>query len=384
MKPFALLTLAVLSAVGPVDRHGLGNGDWALGPSDLPHPHGYIAYHTNSRIKVDGKLDDAAWRTAPWTDPFVDIEGQSRPTPRFDTRVKMLWDDRYLYIAAELHEPHVWATLTEHDSVIFHDPDFEVFIDPNGDNWEYYEFEINARGTFWDLFLPKPYKDGGKADNSWEIPGLKSAVSVDGTINDARDTDRGWTVELAVPWRVLGEHAGKPWPPRESDQWRINFSRVEWPIDTSSGTYQKPAGAKEDNWVWSPQHVVNMHRPETWGYVQFSKQQPGAAKFIPDVAWPARRWLMQVYYAQTEFKKGHGRYAATLAELHVDLQAEPLLRDAAMTVDGDRFKASVSFKYGYRDFLRTLSVRQDSLLIEERSAMVESGTTGGPQASDGV
>ena len=59
----------------------------------------------------------------------------------------MLWDDDYFYIGAELREPHVWGTLTAHDSVIFHDNDFEVFIDPNGDNHEYYEFEINALGT---------------------------------------------------------------------------------------------------------------------------------------------------------------------------------------------------------------------------------------------
>ena len=89
----------------------------------------------------------------------------------------MLWDDAYFYIGAELEEPHVWATLTEHDSVIFHDNDFEVFIDPDGDNHEYYEFEINALGTYWDLLLPKPYRDGGKADNSWEIPGLKTRRS---------------------------------------------------------------------------------------------------------------------------------------------------------------------------------------------------------------
>ena len=66
----------------------------------------------------------------PWTTDFVDIQGGAKPTPRFRTRAKLLWDDDYLYIAAELEEPHVWATLTQHDSVIFQDPDFEVFIDP--------------------------------------------------------------------------------------------------------------------------------------------------------------------------------------------------------------------------------------------------------------
>ena len=109
------------------------------------------------------RIDDAAWQAAPWTDGFVDIEGDRKPQPRFRTRVKMLWDDEHFYVAAELEEPHVWGTLTKHDSVIFHDNDFEVFIDPDGDNHEYYEFEINALNTEWDLFLKKPYRDGGPA-----------------------------------------------------------------------------------------------------------------------------------------------------------------------------------------------------------------------------
>ena len=366
MRAIAAFAILILGARGLQTPGTPGSKDPGL--HQTPHPKGYVAYHTNSRVTVDGKLDDKAWRDAPWTDQFVDIEGDARPNPRFDTRVKMLWDDQYFYVAAELREPHVWATLTEHDSVIFRDPDFEVFIDPNGDNHEYYEFEINARGTFWDLFLPKPYKDGGKADNGWEIPGLKSAVAVDGTLNDARDVDRGWTVELAFPWRVLGEYARSPWPPRENDQWRVNFSRVEWPIEITDAGYRKPAGAREDNWVWSPQYVVNMHRPETWGYVQFSKQPPGTARLFADVYWPARRWLMQVYYAQTAFQKAQGRYASSLLELHMDLQNEPTLLNATMTATADQFKATVGYKVG--DLIETMSVRQDALLIPERRALI--------------
>jgi hypothetical protein len=137
----------------------------------------------------------------------------------------MLWDDANLYVGADLAEPHLSGSLTDHDSVIFRDNDFEVFIDPNGDNHEYYELEINALNTTWDLFLPKPYKDDGKALDGWEIAGLKSAVHLDGTLNDARDTDRGWSVEIALPWKALGQQARRPVPPRDGDQWRINFSR---------------------------------------------------------------------------------------------------------------------------------------------------------------
>jgi hypothetical protein len=243
----------------------------ALAGQDLPKR--YECRQTGQPLKIDGRLDDAAWRSAPWTDDFVDIEGAAKPAPRFRTRVKMLWDDQYFYIAAQMDEPHVWATLTGHDSVIFHDNDFEVFIDPNGDTLEYYEFEMNALNTGWDLFLDKPYRHGGKARNSWEIPGIRTAVSVDGTLNNPGDTDRGWSVEIAFPWKALAEYAHKETPPRPGDEWRVNFSRVEWRHEIMNGKYRKVPNTKEDNWVWSPQGVVNMHIPERWGRVRFTGEQ---------------------------------------------------------------------------------------------------------------
>jgi hypothetical protein len=230
----------------------------------------YECPRASSRVHIDGKLDDAAWANAPWTSDFVDIEGDLKPPPRFRTRAKMLWDDDYFYIAAEMEEPHVWATLTEHDSVIFRDNDFEVFLNPTGDGLQYFEFEINALNTGWDLYLAKPYKKQGKADNSWEIPGLKTAVAVQGTLNNPSDTDRGWTLEIAFPWSAFASRAPvkRPIP---GDTWRVNFSRVQWRVNIQDGKYIKVPGLKEDNWVWSPQGLIDMHVPEMWGYVRFVK-----------------------------------------------------------------------------------------------------------------
>ena len=234
-------------------------------------PKQYSCQRTTTPIHVDGILNEAAWQKAPWTNAFVDITGTDRPAPRFQTRVKMLWDDNYFYIAAELEEPHVWATLTEHDSVIFHDNDFEVFLNPTGDARNYFEFEINALNTGWDLFLSKPYLKGGKADNSWEIPGLQTAVHIDGTLNNPEDSDKGWTIEIAFPWAAFKERSGSG-RPFAGDQWRVNFSRVEWQTRAVGGKYEKIPGTKEDNWVWCPQGVVNMHIPERWGVVRFEPQ----------------------------------------------------------------------------------------------------------------
>jgi hypothetical protein len=328
-------------------------------------PLGYVCGRAAEPIRIDGRLDDAAWQAAPWTDPFVDIEGDRKPRPRFRTRAKMLWDDQYFYIAAEMEEPHVWATITKHDEVIFHDNDFEVFIDPDGDNHEYYELEINANNAEWDLFLKKPYRDGGPAINEWEVPGLKTAVHIDGTLNDPGDTDRGWSVEWAIPWSVLAEYAHRPSPPRDGDQWRVNFSRVEWVADVVDGRYRKRAGLKEDNWVWSPQGVIDMHQPEHWGYVQFSEQPPGRAEFRPDPTRPAREALRRIYQAQRALHAKERRWASSLAELGFDpvelargLAGPPTLEP---TPDGYRATAEVA---GPDPSRRRLSMGEDSRIRE--------------------
>lgn len=274
-------------------------------------------------LVVDGRLDDAAWKRAEWTGDFVDIEGDLRPRPRHRTRVKMLHDDSYLYIGAVLEEPHLWATLTDRDAVIYHDNDFEVFIDPDGDAHNYYELEINALGTVWDLLLTRPYRDGGHAVDAWNITGLKSAVHLDGTLNDPSDIDRGWSVELALPWSVLEECARHSGPPDRSpfDRWRINFSRVQWRLDVEEGKYSKSKDPRtglplpENNWVWSPQGLIAMHYPEMWGWLEFE----GGTSVDPDSESDSTAfrlpYIWQIYYAQKQHFATYGHYANDLADL---------------------------------------------------------------------
>jgi hypothetical protein len=238
-------------------------------PGPPPPPRTYLCRRTPTPITIDGRPDKPAWALAPWSDDFVDIEGNLKPPPRLLTRIKMLWDEQYFYIAADMEEPHLWATLTERDSVIFHDHDFEVFLNPSCDTLNYYELEVNALNTVWDLLLRKPYREGGAGENSFDFKGLITAVHLDGTLNDPRDTDRGWSVEIAIPWDSMNIHTDRPRPPRQGERWKVNFSRVEWDLEIVDGRYRKVAGRPEHNWVWSPMGLIDMHLPERWGWVEF-------------------------------------------------------------------------------------------------------------------
>ena len=259
----------------------------ARGAAAQPAPRAYVCYRAAGVPRVDGSLDDAVWREAPWSETFVDIEGDARPAPRFVTRMKMLWDDDYLYVGARLQEPDVWGAITRRDAVIFQDDDFEMFIDPDGDAKDYAELEINALNTVWDLFLEKPYRDGGHADDAWNIEGLRTGVTVQGTLNHPGDADSGWTVTIAIPWRSLARASHTSQAPRPGQRWRVNYSRVEWLTDVVGGAYRKVPGLREDNWVWSPQGMVDMHQPERWGFVEFSAtradRRPPAPQALPPV-----------------------------------------------------------------------------------------------------
>lgn len=153
----------------------------------------------------------------------------------------------------------------------------------------YYEFEINALGTTWELSLEKPYSYGGVARSGHNLPGLISSVHVDGSLNNPSSApDRGWSVTVAFP---LGESGlgqfGGGLIEAGATLWRANFSRVQWDHtvkrDRITGDlyYERtpphgvplPQGSDqwhpEQNWVWSEQSEVNMHEPSTWGWIEF-------------------------------------------------------------------------------------------------------------------
>ena len=319
MKPVVILAIILLIQVESVAGQSFTFNNT---PEFLPR--NYVVHKTGKSMAIDGKLNEPNWNMALWTETFVDIQGNHAPVPFYQTRAKMLWDENYFYYAAELEDPHVWATITERDAVIFLDNNFEIFIDPDGDTHNYYELEINAFGTWWDLLLTKPYRNGGRAINAWDIKGLKIGISINGTLNDPSDTDQGWTLEVAIPWGVLMETVPGTIP-SDGDQWKLNFSRVQWHTDIIDGKYIKKTnpdtGEKlpEENWSWSPQGLINMHYPEMWGIIQFSDQLPESSVAFAQNPIDEYKWLMRVlYYRQIQIRNETGRFTTDPNDLHFE------------------------------------------------------------------
>jgi hypothetical protein len=256
----------------------------------------YTCYRTSGPIHIDGQLDEPSWRAAPRSNPFVDIV--TGEPAWFDTRVALLWDDENLYFGFDAEETDVWGTLIERDSKIYEENDLELFV--AGDD-AYYEFEINALNVIYEVFWiwkdalkpGSPYHGRPEFDPAtertmvlagvgghvhprgerwgfldWDFPGLRHAVSVEGTLNKRDDIDRGWHAEIALPWAGLRMVAReRSVPPLDGDVWRIDCSRFEKigrngePLDPCAG------------WTWNRHGHYDSHIPEVFPRITFSTRR---------------------------------------------------------------------------------------------------------------
>ena len=248
---------------------------------------------------MDGKLDEPAWQKVPRGPRFRDLVSNE---PRVhDTRAAVMWDDEYLYVGYWVEEPFVRGTLTRRDSHIYTNNDVELFIAGKD---TYYEFEINSLGTIYEVFFiwqeaydKVPYAEdpaltkqhlrgfNGVGFNNhprgprwgswaWDFPGLKTAVWVDGTCNNDNDRDRGWTVELAYPWKGMKWLAAadkRALPPNEADVWRIDFTRFN--------QYKEAPPVKDNGgWAWSYHGAWDSHMPEVFPFIHFTKKELSEVK----------------------------------------------------------------------------------------------------------
>lgn len=303
------------------------------------YPKQYVAYKTDTPPVLDGKLDDPMWTEVPFTDSFVDISTIFLPS--FTTQSKIRFDDEWLYVGIYVQDTAVWANITytchcinpNEDQVIFHGNDVEVFVDADASCWYYKEFEINAANASWDTCLDRPYADGGY-ENSTRVlgkhgfdlvPPLRSAIYTDGILNDPRSHPTYWSVELAMPLSKLTYNTTANNPPNHGDFWRLNFMRAEWTVavhdnrywlEASCQTCPNPGQPVSDNWVWSPMHAIDMHRPEMWGIIQFSTDAVNTTTPVYYEEWPQRYVAHQLYYAQRAYADAHrGSFAESVFEL---------------------------------------------------------------------
>ncbi|HNT28564.1 MAG TPA: carbohydrate-binding family 9-like protein, partial [bacterium] len=132
------------------------------------------------------------------------------------------------------------TTTTRYD----HDDVVEIFIDANGDRKDYWEMQVSAAGVKFDAsFKGGPRKN---MDVAWDS-GIKYAVQVNGTLNKPDDADKGWTAEIAIPWKSIADAVNNP--PKDGDIWKAYLYRID----------RNGSGKRPEFSAWVPPYKGDFH-----------------------------------------------------------------------------------------------------------------------------
>lgn len=301
------------STVPPAPYHAIRKPDWVHGCNDSKHPSAQAEYRCMKvavPLKIDGKLDEWNWRTAPEIH-FCGYVDKSEPP--FPTWAKALWDDQYLYLGFHFEEPDIrayWAFSPAnamdgyfgHQGTLYPtqyyvndistpmrgspesrikalDRFAKIFLDPDGDGINYLEAHINPLGNIYTIWFELPLRgcpDLGirrtgenRIDILYAMPGIRHAVYVDGTINNPNDIDNGWSVEVALPWEMLKEFSVKKRLPLPGEAWGLHLGRV----------YRGQIDADREYWGWPYMEALDSHRTERYGKLRFI-DHPGFKSFF--------------------------------------------------------------------------------------------------------
>lgn len=225
----------------------------------------YVVRKTAKAPKLDGKLDESAWKDTPSAGSFVNTMTGGPTEAR--TEVKMLWDAQNLYVGFDNADADVWSTLNKRDDKLWTQEAVELMIDADNNGKSYVELQVAPNGNIFDTYLPEYRKyedtfDPKRKPYDWNSK-MKVVVKVDGTLNKRDDQDKGWVVELALPLAdANGLGTGARIPPEYGDVWRVNMFRLD-----------SPQGKPQQASAWSPPMVGDFHALDRFGEILFADEK---------------------------------------------------------------------------------------------------------------
>jgi hypothetical protein len=178
----------------------------------LTPPPAYQARFTNAPPKLDGLPEDPAWREA--TPVELDFPWDSQSGAKQKTTVRLAWDASFLYVLYVCDDESITVKHTQRDDPTYEDDAVELYVNPrSAQATAYYGFEMNANGVMYDYFL------------SYAEFGLLSAYDAQGWQIATKRGEKGWSLELAMPWANFSDLAGSRLAPKPGASWRFNLVR---------------------------------------------------------------------------------------------------------------------------------------------------------------
>jgi hypothetical protein len=221
----------------------------------------YSVKKTDSPLTIDGHLDEEEWTIASQTENFV-ILGDDATPPGTTSWGKILWDDTNMYVGFFCQDTNIWATYQDRDDQLYQEDAIEVYIDPDGDGETYLEIEVNPINTIFDLWLTKPWDEGGFGHSEWDMAGLSTAVWNQGSVANNADRDNSWICEMLMPFSEMEFASGDMnIPPETGDIWRFNLYRFD-------RNYTNDPGGEATGWN---QTSGGQHEPEFFAMIAFEE-----------------------------------------------------------------------------------------------------------------
>ena len=180
-----------------------------------------VATRTAAPVQIDGELREPVWRLAA-TYPL----GQRGTSTQESGRVQVAWDESALYLAVHFEDSDVVAEGEKDQLHHYQMGDVvELFLRPADSTW-YWEKYATPHGRKTEFFFP--------GRGSLPLPScfaedqrrnMRVAATVDGSLNDWHDRDRGWTAEIAVPVEDLAELGDRFGP---GSKWHLLVARYNY------------------------------------------------------------------------------------------------------------------------------------------------------------
>ena len=192
----------------------------------------------SEKIEIDGKLEEPIWQSAAIASDFIMFDPDNgKPIPENKkTEIRVLYDNDAIYIGALLNDENpekILKEITQRDNFGTSDL-FGVFINGFNDGQQDFQFFVNAADGQADCITT----DTNGEDYSWDAVWKSKAVI----------TDKGWVVEMRIPYAALRFSAEK------KQTWGLNFFReirrdrfkYTWNfIDSKLGTFTQQTGVLE-------------------------------------------------------------------------------------------------------------------------------------------
>lgn len=231
-----------------------------------------IARRVDQPPKIDGKLDEPDWAAAQSSGPLV--QTMTGAPGSFDVRVRVLYDARNLYLGYEVQDNYLKCTFAQHDDHLWEQDAVELMVDPEADGRNYFEIQVSPTGLVFDTRYDSRRKPQPFGDMGWDSQ-TTAKVALDGKPNDD-DEDKGYVVEMAVPWSAFAAGPKPAAPPAAGETIAMNFFVMD-----AREHGQRAVG-------WSAPLIGDFHTLDRFGRVVFPLAADAGAAATGAPPAPAR------------------------------------------------------------------------------------------------